>query len=43
MFVENSEKAKIEHDSLVQALKLEIAQLNTEIAKQKTGLFDAKP
>ena len=34
MFVEKMEKANLEHDLQVQRLKIEIAQLNTEIAKQ---------
>ena len=35
MFVEKMEKANIEHESHVQMLKIQIAQLNTEIAKSK--------
>ena len=38
MFVTNMEKAKIESDSQMSQLKIQVAQLNTELAKEKTGL-----
>lgn len=43
MFVENSEKAQLEHSNQVQLLKLEIAQLNSQIAKGKTSLSVKTP